>query len=78
MTSGYIAALFISIDRMPFLVPSLDSADPLFALLIAPGLYLHHDEVADTQVKISHRINCFILMNLGTNAIKLDIFDLRK
>jgi len=33
-TSSYMAVLFISIDRMPFLVPSLDNADPLFALVI--------------------------------------------
>jgi len=47
MTSGYMAILFISIDRMPFLVLAFDNADSLFALVIAPGLYLHHLEVAD-------------------------------
>jgi len=31
---------------MPFLVPTLDNADPLFALVITPGFYLHHVEVA--------------------------------
>jgi len=40
--------LFISIGRMPFLLPTLDNADSLFALLvITPGLCLHHVEVAD-------------------------------
>jgi len=42
-----MAALFISIDRMPFLAPTLDNADPLFALVIPPGFYQHHVEVAD-------------------------------
>jgi len=33
---------------MPFLAPTLDiNADPLFALVIAPGFYLHHVEVVD-------------------------------
>jgi len=49
-TSGYMELLFISIDRMPFLVPTLDNADPLFALVLkhhvvqikTPGFYLHH------------------------------------
>jgi len=34
-----VAALFISIGRMPFLVPTLDNADPHFSLLITPGFY---------------------------------------
>jgi len=43
-----MAVLFISIDRMPFLAPTLDDADPLFALVIlTPGFYLHPVEVAD-------------------------------
>jgi len=46
-TSGYMAVLFISIHRMPFLAPALDNVDPLFALVITPGLYLHPVEVAD-------------------------------
>jgi len=33
-TSGYIAVLFIFIGRMPFLTPTLDNTDPLFALVI--------------------------------------------
>jgi len=37
MTSGYMAILFISIeifiDRMPFLAPTLENADPLFELV---------------------------------------------
>jgi len=32
MTSGCMAVLFISIGRMPFLAPTLDSADRHFAL----------------------------------------------
>jgi len=33
---------------MPFLAPTLDiNADPLFALVIAPGFYLHHVVVVD-------------------------------
>jgi len=47
MTSGYESDLFISIDRMPFLAPTLDNADSLFGLMITPGSYLHHVEVAD-------------------------------
>jgi len=47
MTSGYVTVWFISIGRMPFLVPTLDSAGPLFALIITAGFYLHHIEVAD-------------------------------
>jgi len=47
MESGYLAVLFISIGRMPFLSPTLDNANPLFALVITPGFYLHHVEVAD-------------------------------
>jgi len=46
-TSGYMAVLFIYIDRMLFMAPTLDNADPLFALVITPGFYLHHVEVAD-------------------------------
>jgi len=42
-----MAALIISTDRMIFLAPTFDNADPLFALVITPGLYLHHVEVAD-------------------------------
>jgi len=39
--------LFISIGRMPILAPTLDNGDSLFALVITPGLNLHHLEVAD-------------------------------
>jgi len=42
-----MAVLFISIDRMPFLVPTLDNADPLFALVIQPGLNLLYVEVTE-------------------------------
>jgi len=37
--------LFISIGRMPFL--TLDNADPLFAFVISPGVYLHLVGVTD-------------------------------
>jgi len=47
MTSGNVAVLHISIDRMPFHVPTLDNADLLIAMLIKIGFYLHHVEVSD-------------------------------
>jgi len=39
--------LFISIGQIPFLAPTLNNADLLFALVITPGFYPHHVEVAD-------------------------------
>jgi len=42
-----MAVLFISIDRMSFLAPTLDNADPLFVLVTTPGIYLHYVEVVD-------------------------------
>jgi len=45
--SGYMAVLFMYIGLRPFLVPTLDNADPLFALVIKPSFSLHHVEVAD-------------------------------
>jgi len=42
-----MAILFISNDRMPFLAPTLDIADPLSTLVITPGFYQHNVEVAD-------------------------------
>jgi len=48
VTSGYIAVLFISIGRIPYLAPTLDNADPLFALVIViPCFHLHQLEVAN-------------------------------
>jgi len=47
-----MADLFIFLSRMPFLALPLDNADPLFALVITPGFYLHHVvyvEVADQE-----------------------------
>jgi len=41
-TSGYMTALFITIDRMPFLAPTLDNADLIFSPVLAPGFYLDH------------------------------------
>jgi len=32
---------------MPFLAPTFYNDDPVFALMIAPGFYLLHIEVAD-------------------------------
>jgi len=46
-TSGYMALLFISIGRMPFLALTLDNADPLFVLVITPVFYMHEVEMAD-------------------------------
>jgi len=46
ISSGFVAVLFIFIDRMPFLTPTFDNADPLFALLITLGFYLQHVQVA--------------------------------
>jgi len=46
MTSGCMAVLFISIGLMPSLVPNVDNADPQFTLVITPGFYQHHIEVA--------------------------------
>jgi len=43
--SVYIAVCFIFIGWMPFLASTFDNADPLFALVITPGFYLHHEEV---------------------------------
>jgi len=37
----------IFIGRMPFMAPTLDNADPLFALVITTGFYLHNVEVVD-------------------------------
>jgi len=45
-----MAGLFISIERMPFMAPTLDNADPLFALVITTGFSLHHVDVADVGV----------------------------
>jgi len=39
--------LFISIDRMLSLAPTLDNADPLFTVVITSGVYLHNVDVAD-------------------------------
>jgi len=47
-----MTVLFVSIGRMPFLVPTLDNADLLFALLITPGLYMHLVEVVDEDSAI--------------------------
>jgi len=46
-TYGYMAILFISFGRMPILALTLHNADPIFALVITSGFYLHRVEVAD-------------------------------
>jgi len=42
-----MAALFIFIGWMSFLAPTLDNADWLFAVVIAPCFYLPHPEAVD-------------------------------
>jgi len=42
--SGYMSVVFISIDPRPFMALTLDNADPLFGLVMAPGFPLHHEE----------------------------------
>jgi len=59
-----MAVVFISIDRMPILVPTLDNADPLFALMITSGFYLHHVEVADQDSASSSLKADYILQNV--------------
>jgi len=54
---------FTSIARMPLLAPALDNAYPLFALVITPGFYLHHEKVADQgsagrQIMINNTALC--------------------
>jgi len=57
-TFFYMAALFISIGRMPFLALTLDTADSLIVLVITklisgfylpPGFYLHQVEVVNQE-----------------------------
>jgi len=55
MTFGYMAISLIFIGWMPFLAPTIDNADPLFALVITQYFYLHHIEVAD-QAPANSRI----------------------
>jgi len=45
-----MTVLFISIDWMPFMAPTFDNADPLFALVITLGFYLYHVAVADQDL----------------------------
>jgi len=47
MILSCMAVLFIFIGGMPFLTTTVDNADPLFALVITPGFYLHHIKVTD-------------------------------
>jgi len=50
MTPGYSNFVYFYWPDMPFLAQTLDNADPLFALVIAPGFYLHHVGVADKNI----------------------------
>jgi len=54
--SDCTATLFIFIYRMPFLAPTLDNADPIFALTIFTGFYLHHVEVTNQGPKRTCRL----------------------
>jgi len=42
-----MAVLFIFIGYMHFVAPTLDNADPPFALALAPDFTLHHIVMAD-------------------------------
>jgi len=44
------SVLFTSIGQMLFLAPTIDNADPLFALVTRPGFYLHHEEAQQVAV----------------------------
>jgi len=37
---------------MPFLAPTLDNADPLFALVIIQGFHLYRSEVPDIKTQV--------------------------
>jgi len=60
MGISHMAVSFIYIGRMPFLTPTLDNAEPLFALLLIPGFFLHQVEVADQQ-PASGSLSTFLL-----------------
>jgi len=45
-----MAVMFIFVGPMAILVPKYDITDPLFTLVISPGFYLHHIEVADKDL----------------------------
>jgi len=60
MGISHMAVLFIYIGRMPFLTPTLDNAEPLFALVLIPGFFLHQVEVADQQ-PASGSLSTFLL-----------------
>jgi len=52
--------LLTFLGRMPFLVPTLDNADPLCALVLILGFYLHRVEVGQikTQLVVVNSQNC--------------------
>jgi len=57
--------LFVYIGRVRFLAPTLDNADPLFALEIRPDFYLPHEEVAHQDFKsINTQFKKTIIINL--------------
>jgi len=49
---------------MPFLAPTLDNANPVFALVIAPRFYLHHVEVVDRNLVLSPANNYYFESSL--------------
>jgi len=67
-TSSYNSSdLFISIDRITFLSPTLDNAYPHFALVITPCFYLHQVEVVDEDPASGCLNNGFICYNFRRN-----------
>jgi len=55
---------------MPFLAPTLDNPDPLFALGITPGFYLHHVErVHQDPASGSLSVTYLITQNISHFAI---------
>jgi len=80
-----MVVLFISNDRKTFLACTIDNTDTSIALVIAPGFYLHHVEVADQNPASGSRykqIHAFIILNWqfdvqskSTVKIKVKVFN---
>jgi len=52
--------------QIPFLAPTLDNADPLFAMLIKPGFHLHQVEVAvDAQLVAAYKQNTALINTIS-------------
>jgi len=77
-TSGFMAVLFIFIVRMPLLVPTLDNSDPLCALVITPGIYLHHVEVTDQDPASGSRYNRQTKYANTIRYVKINFIDVPK